>query len=336
MGISIVFGGQWGSEGKGKTTYFFSKKLNISAAVRVGGPNSGHIIVDDKGNRMAFQILPVASVLDGVSCVLPAGSYINLEILLDEIKRSGINREQLKIHPNAIIINPSYMQSEKEKNLNQKIGSTESGTGIAVVSRINRESSTLLARECSIVQPYLCDTIDFLRSELRKKHEIIIEGTQGFGLSLLHAPEYPFVTSRDTSAAAFLSETGLSPFDVKNIIMTLRAFPIRVAGNSGPLPLEISWDEVTHLSGSATPIIENTTVTQRVRRVGKFDSDVVQRSIVANQPNVVVLNHCDYFDYLTNNKYTLSNIAEKEISKIENQIGKVDYIGTGDRVLFKR
>ena len=81
MSVSIIFGGQWGSEGKGKTTYFFSKKLHASTVVRVGGPNSGHTIVDETGKRMAFQVLPVASVLEGVTCVLPAGSYIDLDIL---------------------------------------------------------------------------------------------------------------------------------------------------------------------------------------------------------------------------------------------------------------
>lgn len=336
MSVSIVFGGQWGSEGKGKTTYYFSKELNVSAAVRVGGPNSGHTIVDDNGDRKAFRILPVASVLDGVTCVLPAGSYIDLNILLDEIKRSGINKDQLKINPNAVIINQSNVLSEKKDNLNLRIGSTESGMGMAVISRAERKSDSILARECKAVQSYLCNTVDYLRSELRKKHEIIIEGTQGFGLSLLHAPEYPFVTSRDTSAAAFLSEAGLSPFDVKNIIMTLRAFPIRVAGNSGPLPHETTWEEVSHISGSTTPIIEYTTVTQRMRRVAKFDSEVVKRSISVNQPNIIVLNHCDYFDYTLNNQYSLSALVEQSITKIEEQIGKIDYIGTGDSTIFKR
>jgi len=63
---------------------------------------------------------------------------------------------------------------------------------------------------------------------------VIIEGTQGFGLSLLHAADYPYVTSRDTTAAAFVSEAGLSPLDVDDIVLVLRAFPIRVGGNSGP------------------------------------------------------------------------------------------------------
>ena len=336
MGISVIFGGQWGSEGKGKTTLFFAKKLNASVVVRVGGTNSGHTIVTEDGQRLAFRILPVASILEGVTCVLPAGSYIDVDVLEKEIQLSGICKELLKIHPNAVIIKKSDSLHEVSAGLNDKIGSTESGTGSAVISRIERGSEVLLARDCKELQPYLCDTIDYLRDTLNRSQEVIIEGTQGFGLSLLHAKEYPFTTSRDTSAAAFISEAGLSPFDVKNIIMTLRTFPIRVAGNSGPLPEETTWTYVSEICQSQFPLSEYTTVTKRIRRVAKFDADVVRRSISTNRPNIIVLNHCDYFDYSINNQGFLSELAENNIRQIEEQIGKIDYVGTGDRTIFMR
>lgn len=336
MAVSVIFGGQWGSEGKGKTTYYFTKKYNASAVVRVGGPNSGHIIVNDDGNKTAFQILPVASVMDGVTCVLPAGTYIDLDILFREIQESGVQRKNLKIHPNAIIINQSARDIESADGLNDRIGSTQSGTGEGVVSRIRRDFNVVQAKDIAQLKPYLCYTEDFLREELIKNHDVIIEGTQGFGLSLLHSREYPYVTSRDTSVAAFISEAGLSPFDVRNVIMTLRAFPIRVAGNSGPLPKETNWDTITSEAHANSEILEYTTVTKRVRRVAEFDADVVLRSINSNRPNIVVLNHCDYFDYSINNQAFLSRHAEECVASIEKQIGSVNYIGTGDRTIFKR
>lgn len=336
MSVSVIFGGQWGSEGKGKTTYFFTKKFHASAVVRVGGPNSGHTIVNKEGERMAFQILPVASILEDVTCVLPAGSYIDLEILEREINVSGIPDKNLKIHPNAVIINKEARDREHAECLNSRIGSTESGTGDAVIARIKRDSRIHLARDIQDLRPFLCNTEEFLRTELSHSHEVIIEGTQGFGLSVLHAKEYPYVTSRDTSAAAFVSEAGVSPFDVKNIIMTLRAFPIRVAGNSGPMPNETTWEDITRRAGASSKIMERTTVTRRIRRIAEFDAEIVRRSIVSNRPNLMVLNHCDYFDYSINNKKYLSPIAEEMVSEIEKQIGAIDYIGTGDQTLFER
>lgn len=336
MGVSIIIGGQWGSEGKGKTALYFSKALEVSVAVRVGGPNSGHTIVNNLGKRMAFQMLPVACVLGDVDCVLPAGSYINVPVLLNELQVSGLDPKRLKIHPNAIIISDDNVSTEKDSNLNKNIGSTESGTGAAVASRLLRNNKASLAKDNPLLQDYLCDTIDYLRDELRKDHEVLIEGTQGFGLSLLHSADYPYVTSRDTTASAFASEVGISPFDVKNIIMTIRAFPIRVAGNSGPLPKEIDWERITQESGSQSLIQEKTTVTKRIRRVAEFDASIVQEAIKANMPNYIVLNHCDYFDYTIHNQMFLSPTAEQKVSLIEKQIGKISYVGTGDATMFCR
>ena len=336
MGLSIVCGGQWGSEGKGKTTYFFAKKLHASSVIRVGGPNSGHTVITDSGKKYIFQMLPVASVIDETTCVLPAGTYIDMDILQHEISLSGLPENRLKIHPNAVILDKTMKVMEQESSLKEMIGSTQSGTGAGVLSRVSRKGNVTLAQDIKELKKYICDTSEFLREELRQNKELIIEGTQGFGLSLLYTPKYPYATSRDTSAAGFLSEAGLSPFDVTNVILVLRAFPIRVAGNSGPLPMETSWQDVTKFAQAEHPLVENTTVTQRIRRVAKFDSTIIKKAIVTNKPNIVVLNHCDYFDYSINNKEYLSEAAEKYVESIEKSIGKIDYIGTGDRTLFER
>ena len=336
MGVSIIIGGQWGSEGKGKVTHFFTKQLKASSVIRVGGANSGHTVIDDREQKRVFQILPVASIIDDVTCILPAGSYIDLDILDKEIAQSGISDSNLKINPDAMIVTDEHKKEEKTASLNESIGSTESGIGAAVRARTQRKNNTLLAKHIKALEKYLCDTNDFIRKEIDQKKEVIIEGTQGFGLSLLHSPEYPYATSRDTSAAGFLSESGLSPLDVTNIIMVLRAFPIRVAGNSGPLPCELTWEDINKISKTSAPIIEYTTVTKRVRRVARFDHAIVHKAITVNKPNIIVLNHCDYFDISIQNKSYLSDIAENEVKQIENSIGKIDYIGTGDRTLFER
>ena len=72
---------------------------------------------------------------------------------------------------------------------------------------------------------------------------ILLEGTQGSGLSIHHGT-YPYVTSRDTNVAGCLAEAGISPSRVRRILMVVRSFPIRVANpdgsgeTSGPLKLE--------------------------------------------------------------------------------------------------
>ena len=41
MPITIIVGGQYGSEGKGKVAHAMAKEMGASVAIRVGGPNSG-------------------------------------------------------------------------------------------------------------------------------------------------------------------------------------------------------------------------------------------------------------------------------------------------------
>jgi adenylosuccinate synthase len=153
----------------------------------------------------------------------------------------------------------------------------------------------------------------------------------------LHSKYYPYVTSRDTTAAAFVSEAGLSPLDVDDIVLVLRAFPIRVGGNSGPLPSEIDWDSVTSESGEQTPILEHTSVTKTVRRVGRFDPDIVRQAIMFNQPTGIVLNHLDYIDISCRHKQILTEKADAFVNDVEFLIGRrINCLGFGPASLIGR
>lgn len=331
MPVSVIIGGQFGSEGKGKTAYFFANYLKAKAVVRVGGPNSGHTVIDKNGNALIFKHLPTSSIVKGIKSVLTAGHYINLSILKDEILLSKINVNDLYIDPFAVILTESDIKEEQGSKLKDNIGSTCSGLGSSVKNRIERKNDILFAKDIDYLKPYIKETNPFLRSLLNKEERIIIEGTQGFGLSLLHSNLYPFCTSRDTSAGAFVSESGLSPLDVDDIIMVIRTFPIRVGGNSGPLKNETSWEEITKNAQSETSIREFTSVTKKLRRVGYFDEEVVKRAISYNRPTRIILNHADYF--------TFSSISDLDnyLKDIELRIGqKIDYIGFDRKSLIKR
>jgi adenylosuccinate synthase len=71
---------------------------------------------------------------------------------------------------------------------------------------------------------------------------------------------------------------GISPWDSRvdlRVVIVARCFPIRVAGNSGPLKGETSWGEL------GLPD-ERTTVTNKVRRVGEWDASLLREAISAN------------------------------------------------------
>lgn len=335
MSVTIIMGGQFGSEGKGKVAHYFAKKQKADYCIRVGGSNSGHTVYRGK-EKVIFRVLPTGIIENHVTAVLPAGSYINLSILKEEMQVAGVSDDRVLIDKNAVIISDEFIADEKQSDLRQSIGSTESGTGAAVLARIKRKKNTkLLARDFPELNT--CDTKKVLRDACTDGKKIIAEGTQGFGLSLLHAKDYPYVTSRDTSAAAILSECGLSPFDVENIVMVIRSFPIRVSGESGKLPNEINWDILREESGRMEDMTEYTSCTNRVRRVARFDADVAMQSIICNQPNIIVLNHLDYVDYNIYGLNAVSERCEMFLSKVETELGqKITYLGTGPDTLFYR
>lgn len=214
---------------------------------------------------------------------------------MEEITTTGIDPHRVHVDANAGLVLPG-MRTEEQEALNLvKIGSTLSGTGVAVAERIGRDAFPL-ASSSEPLKEFLADTKALMRSKLDRGDRILVEGTQGYGLSLYHSPFYPFVTSRDTTAAGFLAEAGLSPLDVDDVVLALRAFPIRVAGPSGPLTNETTWEYITHLGGHANLIQEYTTVTNALRRVATFDPTIVNQAIASNNPTRIVLNHLDYFD----------------------------------------
>lgn len=336
MPVSVIFGGQFGSEGKGKASHFFAQNMNAKAVIRVGGPNSGHTVIDDNGNPLILKQLPTPSIIKGVYSVITSGNYINVDILHKEIKLTGLEDDYLYIDPYAVIISDIDVENESKGGLKESIGSTGSGIGSAVSRRVNRDKSLQFAKDIPSLGKYVKNVKSFLRHLLEEKERIIIEGTQGFGLSLLHSGYYPYSTSRDTSAAGFVSEAGLSPLDVDDIIMVIRSYPIRVGGNSGPLPQEIDWNLVTLQSESNEAIIEYTSVTKKIRRVANFHPEIVKRSIEVNRPTKIVLNHVDYFDKNCK-KGSLTEKVLNEILKIEKSINrKIDFIGLDRKTMHKK
>lgn len=335
MPITIIVGGQFGSEGKGKVAHYFAKNRGVSAAIRVGGPNSGHTVISENGVAIIFRQLPTASILADVQCILPAGSYIYPRLLLEELQLAKLSPDRLLIDPNAVVITERDIGEEEKSGLRPSIGSTLSGTGAAVVSRTQRQGNVRLARDEELLKPYIRPTTPILFEILRRGERVLIEGTQGFGLSVLHSPHYPYATSRDTTASGFLSEAGLSPLDVDEVVMVIRSYPIRVPGNSGPLENEISWDKLSNESGSRTPIVEYTSVTKTQRRVARFDHEVVLQAILHNRPSHIVLNHLDYVDmesaiHLRHTENTFYFLKSVE-AKINNT---VNYVGLGPNKLM--
>ncbi len=321
MPVTVVIGGQFGSEGKGKVSHFLAQETRVAFAVRVGGPNSGHTVIDPFGKPIIFRHLPTPCILPDVVSVIPPGSYLHIDTLLGEIRQVGLPSERLAIDPHAWIISSLDEKAEADGGLKGAIGSTGAGVGASLLRRIGRAGPSTFAKDIPELMPFLKDTGEILGLALKNRQRVLVEGTQGFGLSVLHSPHYPYCTSRDTTASAFVSEAGLSPMDVDEVVLVLRTFPIRVGGASGPLPNEIDWATVTAESGYPRNLIEFTSVTKRVRRVARFDPEIVRRAILHNRPTCIALNHLDYVDAQCTKGNRLTQRSREFVQKTESLIG---------------
>jgi adenylosuccinate synthase len=337
MPVSVVVGGQYGSEGKGKIALETVRRdTRTTLVVRPGGTNSGHTGFKPDGHRHILRQLPAAAVDGRIGVVIPAGSYIDPSLLLREMSDVGIGASHIHVDPRAHVITDAHRRWEQDSALTETIGSTGSGTGAAVLARMARYAPGfppgVPAAECDQLRPFLRDTVSLMRDALTRHERIVVEGTQGFGLSPVHGDAWPKATSRDTTASAFLSEAGLAPSDVDDVVLVLRSHPIRVAGDSGPLRNETSWDEIARRSGGPWHRGELTSVTHRLRRVGRFDAEVVLRAILVNQPDRIVMNHLDQVDYRIAGSAGLTSKARAFILNVQDLIGRrIDVIGTGEQ-----
>jgi adenylosuccinate synthase len=332
----VVVGGQYGSEGKGKISAFITVKEQIDICVRCGGPNSGHSFVTDDGTTKIVRQLPTGFVNARTKLMIAAGALIDLDVLRHELESLGLDAQRVRIDRNAMIIEPADRERERDLGLRERLSSTLCGVGSAVARRALRSSDVRLAAnavsDCPWLAAYLDDVSEAANRAIDAGQRVLVEGTQGFGLSLYHSLEYPKATSRDTTAAAFLSEVGLSPNVVAEVVLVLRTFPIRVAGQqAGSMKGEITWETLRKESGYPYPIHEMTTVTNKIRRVGRFDWELACRAVSVNRPTRLAINGLDYINHADRNAdlpESLSVESQQFVTELETRLGvPVWYLG---------
>lgn len=286
--IDIVCGGQAGDEGKGKISAYLSYKGSYAYCVRVGGPNAGHTVVQN-GTSYTLKNIPSGFLNPATKLVLGAGAYTKTEWLLKELEVTG-TAERLIIDPHAVLITEEETARERgASHFMSHIGSVGTGLGQAVKDRIERRS-VKFAKDEPLLKAFIQDVPELLNKALDRGEDILLEGTQGIKLSLLHG-EYPFVTSRDTTAATFLGEAGLGPKSVRDVYVVFKPYITRVG--PGPLAHEMTDEkelEIYHTKGH-----EIGSVSKRLRRIGAFEKTSASRAIMINNCTKIAITHIDMF-----------------------------------------
>jgi adenylosuccinate synthase len=249
--IIIVQGAQWGSEGKGMVAAALCERRKVKFAVRTGTVNAGHTVYH-KGVAYKMQQLPTGWT-SGCTLVLGPGAYIHPDILgaeIDAITKAGYSwNVYVLVDHRAGLHLPEHTDRAKLSNRHYKIGATGKGCSEAIVDRIKlRGNGGMLFKDwvsAQWQQPWMSqivfvDTAAILNRAYDAGEQILLEGTQGTLLDLYLGP-YPYTTHKQCTASQWVTEAGLSPGLDYEIVLCARTYPIRVAGNSGPMANEISW-----------------------------------------------------------------------------------------------
>lgn len=185
MPVTIVVGGQWGDEGKGKIIDLLAR--DAAMVVRAnGGANAGHTVVTDAGT-FKFHLMPSGILRPGCICVIGAGVVIDPATLfgeIEELETRGVDVSGLRVSSRAHLIMPYHPvldRLEEERRGADRIGTTMRGMGPAYSDKAARRG----LRVADITDPeHLRHRLDSVLSE---KNVILqsVYGHDGFDLNEL-------------------------------------------------------------------------------------------------------------------------------------------------------
>jgi adenylosuccinate synthase len=326
MPCTIIVGAFWGDEGKGKIISYLALKDNLDFCVRTGSVNAAHTVWHE-GKKYALHMVPAAFINPKTRLLVAAGANVHVAQFFKEVELTKV-QSRIGIDENASIIEDKHSAQDKASAVNQGIGTTGWGVGPAIEERVRRTAK--LAKDSPELKPYIADTITEINDGLDQGKNVLLEGTQGFMLSLFLGGGYPYVTGRDTGASAIASEAGVGPTRVDDVMIVYKSFITRVG--AGPLPGEITKEEALKRGW-----FEVAAGTGRERRSAPFDFDLARKTARINgatQAAVTKLD-CIFPDCKAKRTFdALSSEAKQFIKEIEDKTRvPVTLIGTGPDAL---
>ena len=132
--ISVIIGAQWGDEGKGKVTDFFSAKSDYIVRFQ-GGNNAGHTIILDE-RTLKLHLIPSGVLHPKCRLVIGSGVVIDPSVLINELdllKKEGL-KVNLLISDRAHLIMPYHVDIDHHlTDLQNDLAAGSTRSGIAPV-----------------------------------------------------------------------------------------------------------------------------------------------------------------------------------------------------------
>jgi adenylosuccinate synthase len=325
MPCTVIVGAFWGDEGKGKIISYLSLKDKLDFCVRTGSVNAAHTVWME-GNRYALHMVPAAFLNQKCRLLIGAGANVHVVKFLEEVELTKV-KDRIGVDQQTSIIEEKHSVQDKTSAHLKGLGTTGWGVGPALEERARRTAK--LAKDIPELQPYLADVATEINEGIDSGKKVLLEGTQGFMLSLFYGT-YPYVTGRDTGAAAICSEAGVGPTRVDDVLIVYKSFITRVG--TGPLLGEITKEEAKNRGW-----FETAAGTGRDRRSAPFDFELAKKAAKINGATQAAVTKLDcMFPKCQGAKKfdAFPTDAKQFIKEVENKTGlPVVLIGTGPEAL---
>lgn len=145
--ITVIVGAQWGDEGKGKITDFFSAQSDYIVRFQ-GGNNAGHTIILDE-RTLKLHLIPSGVLHPNCKLVIGNGVVIDPTVLINEIdmlKKEGLG-VNLLISDRAHLIMPYHVDIDHHLTALQNdlaAGSTRSGIAPVYADKMYRHGLRII------------------------------------------------------------------------------------------------------------------------------------------------------------------------------------------------
>ena len=329
MAVTIVVGGQWGDEGKGKIVDALAAEVDVVVRAS-GGSNAGHTVNNPLGT-FALHLVP-SGIFNDCLNIIGNGVVVDPVQLLqemDDLSGRGIDLTHLRISDRAHIVLPFHPIIDRAEELG--IGTTGRGIGPAYADKVARKGvrvcdllheevlaarlRTFMAEKNAVLQhlyglaplafeplymecaqagarlaPYVAETERLVQEAIAAGQTVLVEGAQGALLDVDFGT-YPYVTSSSPTAAGMCVGAGIAPTQVERVIGVYKAYSTRVG--HGPFPTEQINEIGEELRERGR---EYGTTTGRPRRTGWFDAAACRMAVRLNGVSEVALTLLDVLD----------------------------------------
>jgi adenylosuccinate synthase len=142
VAVTVIVGGQWGDEGKGRIIDLLAEKAKVVARFS-GGDNAGHTVINPYG-EFRLHLVPSGIFYPEVTCIVGNGVALNPAVLLGEIEnlqKHGVDTGRLFISDRAHLIMPYHTLLdglEEDRRSKGALGTTRKGIGPAFADKAAR------------------------------------------------------------------------------------------------------------------------------------------------------------------------------------------------------